>query len=98
VEEAMSIIQEGMTQPIIEEDVIHFTSETDPDGQSKLSEEEKSQPPLPELNPLPSCLKYAFLHNNRSTPVVISDKLIESETRRLVAVLEKYRSIIEYSL
>ena len=31
-------------------------------------------------------------------PVVISDKLTESETRRLVAVLEKYGSVIGYSL
>ena len=30
--------------------------------------------------------------------VVISDKLTESETRWLVAVLEKYRSVIGYSL
>ena len=30
--------------------------------------------------------------------VFISDKLTESETRRLVAVLEKYRSVIGYSL
>jgi hypothetical protein len=30
-------------------------------------------------------------------PVVISDKLTESETRRLVAALEKYRSVIGYS-
>ena len=31
-------------------------------------------------------------------PVVISDKLTESETWRLVAVQEKYRSVIGYSL
>jgi hypothetical protein len=86
----MSIIQEGLTQPNNEEDAIHFTYETDPDGRSKLKEEEKLQSPLPMLKPLPPSLKYAFLHNNRSTPVVISDKLLESETRRLVAVLEKY--------
>ena len=43
-------------------------------------------------------MKYAFLHNNRVTPVVISYKLTESETRRLVAILEKYQSIIGYSL
>jgi hypothetical protein len=43
VEEAMSIIQEGTTQPNIEEDAIHFTQEIDPDGQSKLNEEEKPQ-------------------------------------------------------
>jgi hypothetical protein len=77
---------------------IHFTQEIDPDGKSKLEEEENPQPSSPELKPLPPSLKYAFLHNNRGTPVIISDKLTESETRRLVAVLEKYRSIIGYSL
>jgi hypothetical protein len=54
--------------------------------------------PLPELKPLPPGLKYAFLHNNRSMLVVTSDKLTESETQWLIAVLEKYRSIIGYSL
>jgi hypothetical protein len=92
VEEAMSIIQEGTTQPNIVEDAIHFIQGTDSDGQSKLNEEEKSQPSLHELKPLPSSLKYAFLHNNRNA------KLTESETQRLVAVLKKYRSVIGYSL
>jgi hypothetical protein len=30
-------------------------------------------------------LKYAFLNGDRSTPVIISDKLSESETQKLVA-------------
>jgi hypothetical protein len=30
--------------------------------------------------------------------VIISDKLSDNETRRLVATLEKYRSVIGYSL
>ena len=94
----MNISQEEQTQPILEEDVSHFTQETDPVGKSKLNEEEIPQPPLPELKPLPPGLKYAFLHDNRAAPVAISDKLIENETRRLIAVLEKYRSIIGYSL
>jgi len=98
LEDALNISQEEQTQPILEEDVSHFTQETDPAGKSKLDKEEIPQPPLPELKPLPPGLKYAFLHDNRATPVVISDKLTESETRRLVAVLEKYRSVIGYSL
>jgi hypothetical protein len=98
LEEAVNISQEEQTQPIPEEDVSHFTQESDPAGKSKLSEEKTPQPSLPELKPLPPSLKYAFLHNNRSMPVVISDKLTESETRRLVAVLEKCRSVIGYSL
>ena len=74
-EDAVNISQEEQTQPILEEDVSHFTQETDPAGKSKLNEEEIPQPPLPELKPLPPGLKYAFLHDNRATPVVISDKL-----------------------
>ena len=94
----MNISQEEQTQPIPEEVVSHFTQKSDPIGKSKLSEEETPQPPLLELKLLPPGLKYAFLHNNRATPVIISDKLTESETRRLIAVLEKYRSVIGYSL
>ena len=36
--------------------------------------------------------------HQHSMPVFISDKLTESETWLLVAVLEKYRSVIGYSL
>jgi hypothetical protein len=86
LEDAVNISQEGQTQPILEEDVSHFTQETDLAGKSKLNGEEIPQPPLRELKPLPPGLKYAFIHDNRATPVVISDKLSESETRRLVAV------------
>jgi len=95
---ALCTIQEGQTQLSLDDDATHFTQELEPDGQSKLEGEEPPQPSLPELKPLPPRLKYAFLHNNRGMPVVISDKLIESETQQLVAVLEKYRSIIGYSL
>ena len=98
LEETVNISQEEQTQPIPEKDVSHFTQESDPTGKSKLSGEETPQPPLPELKPLPPGLKYALLHNNRATPVVISDKLTESETQRLVAVQENYRSVIGYSL
>ena len=98
LEEAVCTIQEGQTQPSLDDDATHFTHEPEPDGQSKLDGEEPPQPTLPELKSLPLGLKYAFLHNNRATPVVISDELTESETRRLVAVLEKYRSVIGYSL
>ena len=83
----MNISQEEQTPPTHEEDVSHFTQGTDPDGKSQLNEEEIPQPPLPELKLLPPGLKYTFLHNNRATPIVISDKLTESETRWLIAVL-----------
>jgi hypothetical protein len=77
LQDAVNISQEELTQSILEEDVSHFTQETDPAGKSKLDGEEIPQPPLPELKPLPPGLKYAFLHDNRAMPVVISDKLTE---------------------
>ena len=57
-------------------------------------------PPQPsiELKPLPSDLKYVFLNNSRETPVIISDKLSQEETYKLVAVLEILKSAIGYSL
>jgi hypothetical protein len=98
LEEVVCTIQEEQTQPSLDEVATHFTQEIEADGQSKLDGEETPQPSLPELKPLPPRLKYNFLHNNRATSVIISDKLTESETRRLVVVLEKYRSVIGYSL
>ena len=48
--------------------------------------------------PLPSGLKYAFLNNDRESPVIISDKLSEDETLWLLTILEKHRSTFGYSL
>jgi hypothetical protein len=38
------------------------------------------------------------LNNNLETPVIISDKLSQEETYRLVTVLERHRSAIGYSI
>jgi hypothetical protein len=51
-----------------------------------------------ELKQLPPRLQYVFLNGDHETPVIISDKLSNDETRRLVATLEMYRSVISYSL
>jgi hypothetical protein len=55
------------------------------------------KPPI-ELKLLPSSLHYAFLNNDPETPVIISDKLSQEETFRLITVLEKHRSAFGYSL
>jgi hypothetical protein len=64
----------------------------------ELNLNEQPPPPSIELKPLPPSLRYVFLHNNRNTPVIISDKLSEYETQQLVTVLERHRSAIGYSL
>ena len=43
-------------------------------------------------------LLYAFLNGDKETPIIISDKLSNEETSKLIANLEKHRSIFEYSM
>jgi hypothetical protein len=50
------------------------------------------------LKPLPLGLKYAFLNNDRESPVIISDKLSKDETLRLLTILERHCSAFGYSL
>jgi hypothetical protein len=62
--------------------------------------DETQEPPKPpiELKPLSLGLKYAFLNDDGESPVIISDKLSEDETFRLLIVLEKHRLAFGYSL
>ena len=81
-----------------EEDIAHFTQEEIVEDFVDLDETEVPKPAQVELKPLPPRLKYIFLHNDRNTPTIISDALSEDETGQLVALLEKYKSVIGYSL
>ena len=51
-----------------------------------------------ELKPLPSGLRYAFFNGDIESPVIISDKLSDMETAKLLAVLEKHKPVFGYSL
>ena len=51
-----------------------------------------------ELKPLPSGLRYAFLNDNTETLIIISDKLSDEETEKLIVVLEKHWAVFGYSL
>ena len=73
-------------------------AEEDSDETFELPETEKSSQPPIELKPLPSRLRYAFLNSDVESPVIISDKLSKEETNKLIAVLEKHRSVLGYTL
>jgi hypothetical protein len=47
---------------------------------------------------LPSGPKYAFLNDDPDSPVIISDKLSQEESLRLITILEKHRAAFGYSL
>ena len=43
-------------------------------------------------------MRHAFLNGDKEAPVIISDKLTNEETSKLIAILEKHRSVFGYSL
>jgi hypothetical protein len=63
-----------------------------------MEQEAKPETSPIELKQLPPGLQYIFLDGDCETPMINSDKLSNDKTRRLVAILEKYRSVIGYSL
>ena len=70
-------------------------AEEDSDETSELPVTEKPSRPLIELKPLPFVLRYVFLNSDVESPVIISDKLSEEETNKLIAILEKHRSVLQ---
>ena len=52
------------------------------------------QPTTPELKPLPSNLKYAYLDDSKSFPVIISASLADEQEEKLLSVLKKHKKAI----
>ena len=73
-------------------------AEEDTDETSELAATEKPSWPPMELKPLPFGLRYVFLNSDVESPVIISDKLSEEEMNKLIAILEKHRSVLGYNL
>ena len=94
----MSASLTDMAQPNLEEEFKDCSEEESSQPPIKLDTSEIPQPSPVELKPLPPGIKYAFLHGNRETPVIISDKLSDVETQQLLIILESHRSVLGYSL
>nr|CAD39980.2 OSJNBa0032B23.4 [Oryza sativa Japonica Group] len=86
-------------ESIFEESIKEFNEGEDESGETidLPKTDQPSRAPI-DLKPLPSSLSYAFLNGDVESPVIISDKLSERETARLIAVLEKHRAAFGYSL
>ena len=82
-----------LIEPNLEDDAQFFIEEEENPIESEPLDESLEQPkPTIELKPLPSSLRYAFLNNDQDFPVIISDKLSQKESLRLLTILEKHRS------
>src|SRR6185437_14496626 len=80
------------------DDELFIQEEDELEEQLELPIHEKPTRPPIELKVLPDGLHYAFLNGDTQTPVIISSHLSDEETAKLLAVLEKHRSIFGYSL
>ena len=56
------------------------------------------QPPKMEQRPLPSHLKYAYLRNASTLPVIISASLTTIEEDKLLGVLRDHKNALGWSL
>jgi hypothetical protein len=91
-------LEEELSLPCLDDVANYFSLAEEEAEFQDLEQEVKPKTSPIELKQLPPRLQYVFLNGDRESPVIISDKLSNDETRRLVAILEKYRSIIGYSL
>jgi hypothetical protein len=91
-------LEEELAPPCLDDVADYFSLVEEEAVFQDLEQEVKLETTPIELIQLPLGLQFVFLNGDRETPVIISDKLSNDETRRLVATLEKYRSVIGYSL
>jgi hypothetical protein len=91
-------LEEELSLPCLDDVADYFSLTEEETEFQDLEKEVKPETSPVELKQLPLGLQYVFLNGDCETPVIISDKLSNDETRRLIATLEKYRSVISYSL
>ncbi|OMO83908.1 hypothetical protein CCACVL1_11095 [Corchorus capsularis] len=56
------------------------------------------QPPEVKLKPIPKDLKYAFLGDKKTLPVIISSKLTGLQEEKLIRVLKKYKEALGWMI
>ena len=89
-----------LIEPNLEDDAQFFIEkeEENPIESKPLDELLEPSKTIIELKPLPSGLRYAFLNNDQDSPIIISDKLSQEESPRLLISQKKHRSAFGYSL
>ena len=100
MEEVKVTSLDDLIEPSLEDDAQFFIevedkNPIDPEPLDELLEPSK---PTIELKPLPSSLRHAFLNNDQDSPVIMSDKLSQEESLRLLTILEKHHFTFGYSL
>jgi len=91
IEEVKRILSVDSPESLLQKDAEKFIEEEEePSRPMDISEFETLHRPPIKLNPLPTGLCYAFFHGDTESPIIISDKLLEEESMRLITILEKH--------
>ncbi|XP_074265143.1 uncharacterized protein LOC141587567 [Silene latifolia] len=61
-------------------------------------EESSTPPPTVELKPLPSYLKYEFLGDDSTFPVIINSALDDTQTSKLISLLKRFKGVLGYTI
>ncbi|XP_074299097.1 uncharacterized protein LOC141630126 [Silene latifolia] len=61
-------------------------------------EDSSTPPPTVELKPLPSSLKYEFLGDNSTFPVIINSALDDTQTSKLISLLKRFKGVLGYTI
>ncbi|KAL4353010.1 hypothetical protein GQ457_06G017930 [Hibiscus cannabinus] len=64
----------------------------------KVDKPSIEQPPKLELKQLPEQLKYVYLGNNKTLPVIISSKLQTDQEERLIATLRQHKEALGWTI
>jgi hypothetical protein len=91
-------LEEELSPPCVDDVANYFSLAKEEAEFQDLEQEVKPETSPVEFKQLPLGLQYVLLNGDREIPVIISDKLSNDETQRLVATLEKCESVIGYSL
>jgi hypothetical protein len=91
-------LEEELSPPCLDDIADYFSLAEEEAKFQDLEQEVKPKTSHVELKQVPPGLQYVFLNGDHETPVIISDQLSNDETRRIVAIVENYRSVIGYSL
>jgi hypothetical protein len=95
----MSVLPFDSLESSLEKDAKLFIEEEDDLGETiDLPTKEVLAQPLVALKTQPAGLRYAFLNDNKNTPIIISDNLSNEEMSKLIAIIEKHRSVFGYFL
>src|SRR4029079_13539095 len=63
----------------------------------ELDQEEDGAPNV-EMKPLPKGLKYEFLEDGKTFPVIVNNELSPEEMEKLLNLLKKHKKVIGYSI